>query len=473
MVKTRPKIRRLEFSQGMFEPGADPGRLPVHLFVGSRITDEIIEAIVKDGLLELGGVYGNPEAGDPVQYDSVKVVLQDGIVEIIVYNRALALSHGDDETMRRIHRVLGVLEDSIANGATPLPLPLVRFERPPKTGRNEPCPCGSGVKYKKCCLNKESSSFRKGVAGEVPAEIREEFKTREIESLEDAQAVAGKVMNRRNSLALEEFSGLSPTQMHHIIRFPFESPDIVSFAEDFPVPKTAPMMMLFRHLADAAGKEGIRTTAKGNLPRKVCQEAFGSFRDAGLGDWFSAHCKVNKEDDFLELHVVRLVAVMAGLLRKYKGRFLLTVKGRKAAEDSTGRRAYFELFRTCALKFNWGYFDLYPDFHIIQNSFLYSLYLLHLHGDEFQPADFYGELFLKAFPAVLDEAPTDRFSTPRENVVTCHGVRVFERFAVLFGLAETRELKGGRSTWRFEVKKSPVLDEFIHFNLGEEHQEGR
>jgi len=25
-----------------------------------------------------------------------------------------------------------------------------------KVGRNEPCPCGSGKKYKKCCINKES-----------------------------------------------------------------------------------------------------------------------------------------------------------------------------------------------------------------------------------------------------------------------------------------------------------------------------
>ncbi len=24
---------------------------------------------------------------------------------------------------------------------------------PPKTGRNDPCPCGSGKKYKKCCLH--------------------------------------------------------------------------------------------------------------------------------------------------------------------------------------------------------------------------------------------------------------------------------------------------------------------------------
>lgn len=24
-----------------------------------------------------------------------------------------------------------------------------------KIGRNDPCPCGSGLKYKKCCLNKD------------------------------------------------------------------------------------------------------------------------------------------------------------------------------------------------------------------------------------------------------------------------------------------------------------------------------
>jgi len=29
----------------------------------------------------------------------------------------------------------------------------------PKTGRNEPCPCGSGRKYKKCCLRKADTSY--------------------------------------------------------------------------------------------------------------------------------------------------------------------------------------------------------------------------------------------------------------------------------------------------------------------------
>jgi len=34
-------------------------------------------------------------------------------------------------------------------------LPLSFFSAAParKVGRNDPCPCGSGKKYKKCCLN--------------------------------------------------------------------------------------------------------------------------------------------------------------------------------------------------------------------------------------------------------------------------------------------------------------------------------
>jgi len=35
-------------------------------------------------------------------------------------------------------------------GASHFPQPVVRVE--PKVGRNDPCPCGSGKKYKKCCL---------------------------------------------------------------------------------------------------------------------------------------------------------------------------------------------------------------------------------------------------------------------------------------------------------------------------------
>ncbi len=35
------------------------------------------------------------------------------------------------------------------------PSPQTPWIAPPKVGRNEPCPCGSGRKYKQCCLKKE------------------------------------------------------------------------------------------------------------------------------------------------------------------------------------------------------------------------------------------------------------------------------------------------------------------------------
>jgi SEC-C motif len=39
-----------------------------------------------------------------------------------------------------------------------------------KPGRNDPCPCGSGKKHKKCCLPKEEAEERKMIARYNPRE---------------------------------------------------------------------------------------------------------------------------------------------------------------------------------------------------------------------------------------------------------------------------------------------------------------
>ena len=41
-----------------------------------------------------------------------------------------------------------------------------------KTGRNAPCPCGSGKKYKKCCLRKDEEEQRQKAMSEY--EVNEE-----------------------------------------------------------------------------------------------------------------------------------------------------------------------------------------------------------------------------------------------------------------------------------------------------------
>ena len=63
-------------------------------------------ALLDRHLLDLGGTYGRPEAGDPIQYDELRIEHDQGDVEIVVYNRAILLFTTDSEAVRRIHRVL-------------------------------------------------------------------------------------------------------------------------------------------------------------------------------------------------------------------------------------------------------------------------------------------------------------------------------------------------------------------------------
>lgn len=60
-----------------------------------------------------------------------------------------AVSNGDEEPL---DEVVDFLEADGRNAASQKPLPIRRGGA--KVGRNDPCPCGSGKKYKQCCLLK-------------------------------------------------------------------------------------------------------------------------------------------------------------------------------------------------------------------------------------------------------------------------------------------------------------------------------
>jgi len=61
--------------------------------------------------LDLGGTYRDPEAGDPIQYDELRIEHDQGEGEIVVFDRAILLLRTDDEAVRRIHQVCCGLDD--------------------------------------------------------------------------------------------------------------------------------------------------------------------------------------------------------------------------------------------------------------------------------------------------------------------------------------------------------------------------
>jgi len=57
-------------------------------------------------LLDRRGTYGDPSAGDPIQYDELRIERDQGAVEIVVYNRAIRLFTTDNEVVVRRRRRL-------------------------------------------------------------------------------------------------------------------------------------------------------------------------------------------------------------------------------------------------------------------------------------------------------------------------------------------------------------------------------
>lgn len=128
-----------------------------------------------------------PECGSPLEEDTCTILIEAksdtddanflsnlsgahfcGTCPIVVFTsieieKAVMLGLREDRNLE--YAVLGIVdlnaipyekrEDEIGTDDNPVPLvqflPNKRVEKVKKIGRNDPCPCGSGKKYKKCC----------------------------------------------------------------------------------------------------------------------------------------------------------------------------------------------------------------------------------------------------------------------------------------------------------------------------------
>ena len=326
-----------------------------------------------------------------------------------------------------------------------------------KPGRNDPCPCGSGRKYKHCC-----GAAGAGQANTAADGLKNALSDQHFSDEADARAFVDSHVAQANTTGLDDFDGLSPAQMSDLLYAPLASPHRLELAQAGVPAAQAPVMMLFDALADAIGEDGLRTTAKGNLPRAFCKEAHRWYSGVVRHDPYADLGSVNREDDFYDLHVTRVVAQLAGLIRKYKGRFLLTRKARRLrAQDGI----YPELVTTHATRFNWGYGDGHEELDFVQHAFAFSLYLLHRHGDTEHDARFYEDAFLRAFPMLLDQLTPHPFFDSESRLRQCYTLRTLERFAAFFGVIQLTCTRTDPPGFAYQITKTPLLDEVVHFHL--------
>ena len=276
-------------------------------------------------------------------------------------------------------------------------------------------------------------------------------------------------IDARNRQGLDVFSGLSPMQMSAILYKPFDSPDVLTF------PKTvegadAPILSLFLLLADGIGEKGVKLTATGNLPRNLCREVAqihlgedGYLKRTEFGG-------INKETDFYDLHIVRLVAGLAKLTRKYKGKILLTNKATKLLEAGQHGELYMHLFKAYTTEFNWGYWDAYPELQIMQMAFAYHIYGWQGMGSGAVESYRSVSDLLGAFPMMIDEVMSSESeyirSDPARHIEQCYNLRVLHRFGEFLGLLSLERVEKEEVpylTSHYVLSAKPLLSQVVAF----------
>jgi SEC-C motif len=335
-----------------------------------------------------------------------------------------------------------------------------------KTGRNDSCPCGSGLKFKKCCADRQDASEHQRVMGQVMGELKELLKDKSFGSLDEANAFLRQHTQQRNQAPADDFHGLSSEQMHRFLHFPFDTPHLVTIPSSLDRNPQIPILSLFYLLADAIGDDGLKATATGNLPRNLCRETAKKYYSDEEYERISRFGELRTEPEFRKMHTTRLVAELAGLIRKYKGRFILSKECRKLLAEQGQPGIYPRLFRAFVRDYNWAYQDHLGEIPFMQQSFLFSLYLLSKYGGEWQTSTFYEDSFIRAFPNLLPQVqPVGSYYSPEKVVRLSYSTRCLERFARFFGLVEIELPGNDHYSEEFKVRKLPLLDQAVQFHL--------
>ena len=107
------RIERVSYRSGFVKRLGGAAHLPAITTEAADLPEDVL-ALLDRHLLDLGGTNGDPNAGDPIQYDELRIEHDQGEVEIVVYNRVILLFTTDSEAVRWIHRVCCRLDDIAA-----------------------------------------------------------------------------------------------------------------------------------------------------------------------------------------------------------------------------------------------------------------------------------------------------------------------------------------------------------------------
>lgn len=266
-----------------------------------------------------------------------------------------------------------------------------------------------------------------------------------------------------NSIARDEFDGYSSDQMHQLVYGLWESDSLITLnplteEEYMQIPLLRQILKLGDILSVA---EKVKLTATGSLPTAIVREVYS----VGTPDSYIEKEQIKRlmESDSVTVQRTVIMMKLMGVIKVQKGILTLTVRGKKMLGDK--HQLLSGLFQSFTQKFNWGYFDSYPNEAIGKIGAGFSLAMMAKYGADWKPDIFYAEKYFKVFPDLKTESSSFREKVPGQN---CYAVRTFPRFMLEFGLIECKKQKAefdykGYIAFDFEkyTRKTPLFDRML------------
>ena len=380
-----------------------------------------------------------------------------------------------------------------------------------KTGRNDPCPCGSGKKYKKCCIDKDniiqfpqgnksqstndhnmitqrmlqSTGFSSTVemdsamkeyqhfcessaegdhipslmefmgrgnpASDFLGQIKDKLSSGEYTSIDEANKALTELTNRQNNEPKEDFLDLSSHQMQRILEYDIPAnDDLVRInsnitSKDVIDTKIVSMsLFLLQMLLDNSGS--LPLTATGNLQRKYC-DAFLHFIIPDMPENYG----VSSEDDVPDLAPLRIILNETGYIETLKTRIKLTEKGLELMSSNDVSAFYLDILDYYVEEYEWLDMFVFNDrCSIVQDSALFSLYILHRKAKQFISQDRLYDYFHKAFPFISDIPVLTSGLNIMPKVYEILFLTLFCRY---FGLVDISPNKNDDSKFMYKTSK--------------------
>ncbi|MCH9691102.1 MAG: SEC-C domain-containing protein [Gammaproteobacteria bacterium] len=331
-----------------------------------------------------------------------------------------------------------------------------------KPGRNDPCPCGSGKKYKRCCMNSGPKLHT-----EVFDDVEQVVAMNPNLTLDELNVVMQHRMHKQNNRPNPDFCGLSPTQMANWLYAPFDELDWVTIRTPDPLSFSPVMRYLTLIIDEGMQNNGsFKATSKGNLPVKLVKQASDLLPKFAVSQ-FKRHLSISEfsgshEGNFNALHYTRILAEIAGIIYRRSGRYHIEKAAQKKYLNQGIQDFFKPMLKAAITKYNWGYLDSWEYEVDLRTFWLFMLWRMQAHASVDQLID----EVATAFPDLLHHSAPDDYYTPIKFLGIMIESRFIERFLQFWGFITFDSKRFfAKEQKPQKVQIQPLLIQTFQFNV--------